>query len=389
MRLLLVDDEKLALMQLERMIRNELSEQDGRLIDIHSFQLVSDAISFAKEHSIDVVFLDINMPEMTGIEAAELLQTINPNIEVIFVTAYDDFAVQAFDLNAMDYLLKPLSMTRLQKTMERLSFIKDDRLANQQPDVVATQHYIQKIYCMRKIRFQQGDGEIQYPKWRTAKAQELFAYLLHHRGEFVPKYTIINMFSPELDKKRAMTQLYTVIYQIRRCLKESGIDIKIDNDSIQEGYCMRVEHTQLDVEQWEHTIAQLNEESSTYYESLANCLEQYEGDYMGDYDYLWAESERERLRQIWLQYARKLMQHYELEQKWQELLKLGDSIATYNPYEFDYGVMIMEAYRQLGQFDKLKHYYEKQEQFMLEELDMPLPDDMEQWYEEWKYSRKS
>lgn len=117
-------------------------------------------------------------------------------------------------------------MPRLKKTIERL-YSKQELKTSSDPtlqsDSSLQSETTQKIYAMKKISFQVGHNLIEYPKWRTAKAQELFAYLLHYRGQFVPKYKIINMFSPELDKKRAMTQLYTVIYQIRRCLKESTI----------------------------------------------------------------------------------------------------------------------------------------------------------------------
>jgi len=388
LQLLLVDDEKLALMQLERMVRKvfaEREEQDQDIV-IHSFQLVSEAIEYAKSNMLDVVFLDINMPEMSGLEAAELLKQIRPTIEIIFVTAYDEYAVQAFELNAMDYLLKPLSMQRLQKTMERLYSKKE--IAVSQQDVTETSCR-QSIYCMKKIRFQAVHGAIVYPKWRTAKAQELFAYLLHRRGEFVPKHKIMNMFSPELDKKRAMTQLYTVVYQIRKCLKESGIEVKIDNDSIQEGYCLRLEDTYLDVEAWESLGNELDETDPHYFEKLEYCLGQYEGDYMEDYDYLWAESERERLRQIWVNHARQLLPYLYKERSWVKVLKLGDHFNQFSPYEFEYGVYMLEAYNQLGQYDKLKQYYEKQEQEMMDELGLPLPNEMMEWYEDWTVSRKS
>jgi len=387
LQILLVDDEKLALMQLERMVRSVFAERGEPDIIIHSFQLVSEAIQFAKSNKLDVVFLDINMPGMSGLEAAELLQQLTPTIEIIFVTAYDEYAVKAFELNAMDYLLKPISMQRLQKTMERLHSKKEIAAASLQ-DVVVTSHR-QSIYCMKKIRFQAVQSAIVYPKWRTAKAQELFAYLLHRRGEFVPKYNIMNMFSPELDKKRAMTQLYTVIYQIRKCLKESGIEVKIDNDSIQEGYCLRLENTYIDVEAWEALVNELDEKDPQYYEKLEYCLEQYDGDYMEDYDYLWAESERERLRQLWMHYARQLLPHLYHDSEWTKLLQLGDRFKQFSPYEFEYGVYMLEAYDQLGQYDRLKQYYEKQAQVMLDELDLPLPTEMLEWYEDWMISRKS
>lgn len=387
MKIMLVDDENLALLQLERMITNAFTEHgvQDQIQELKSFQLVQQALDYAKQSPPDLIFLDIQMPEITGLEAAEYFQQMLPEVEIIFVTAYDEFAVKAFELNAMDYLLKPVSASRLSKTVNRIMARRKDK----QPQVLVEKPQAkQKIYCFNHIRFQVGDGIIEYPKWRTAKAQELFAFLLHHRGEFVPKYSIINMFSPELDKKRAMTQLYTVIYQIRKCVKEANLEIKIDNDSIQEGYCLRLENTIIDVEQWEKELNQLQPQDPQYYNKLEELLYQYEGDYMGNYDYLWAESERERLRQLWISNAKDFLQHLYAIKDWSRLLKLGDKMNSFSPYEFEYGIYMMEAYDQLGQYDKLKQFYEKQEQTMLEELDLPLPEDMIHWYEAWLASRK-
>lgn len=76
-----------------------------------------DALARAAAHHPDVVFLDIHMPGMNGLQVAERLP---PGTRVVFVTAYDDYAVQAFDAAAVDYLLKPASERRLAATIQRL-----------------------------------------------------------------------------------------------------------------------------------------------------------------------------------------------------------------------------------------------------------------------------
>ena len=68
----------------------------------------------------EVVFLDINMPLQNGIELAKKISEFDASINIVFVTAYDEHAVQAFELNALDYMLKPIEDKRLQKTLERI-----------------------------------------------------------------------------------------------------------------------------------------------------------------------------------------------------------------------------------------------------------------------------
>ncbi|GAB5563002.1 MAG: LytTR family DNA-binding domain-containing protein [Winogradskyella sp.] len=75
-----------------------------------------EAFNYINNHKVDLIFLDINMPEISGIAFAK---SINTNIKVIFTTAYRDYAVEGFDLQAVDYLLKPISFERLFKAVNR------------------------------------------------------------------------------------------------------------------------------------------------------------------------------------------------------------------------------------------------------------------------------
>ena len=77
----------------------------------------NDAVALAQQHTPDIVFLDIRMPGMSGIEAARHLYS---RCHIVFVTAYDQYALDAFEQGAMDYLLKPVSAERLARTCERL-----------------------------------------------------------------------------------------------------------------------------------------------------------------------------------------------------------------------------------------------------------------------------
>lgn len=90
-----------------------------------------DAVTLAQEHKPQVIFLDIRMPGQNGIEAARFLYS---QAHIVFVTAYDQYAIDAFEHGAMDYLLKPVSAERIAMTRDRLK----PRLAKQ-PDNIGTQ----------------------------------------------------------------------------------------------------------------------------------------------------------------------------------------------------------------------------------------------------------
>lgn len=106
---MIVDDESIA----REVIATHLSKIPNTKI-VASCSSAIDAFKCLREHTIDLIFLDINMPEMSGISFAK---AINKDVKIIFTTAYRDFAIEGFELHAVDYLLKPISFDRLLKAV--------------------------------------------------------------------------------------------------------------------------------------------------------------------------------------------------------------------------------------------------------------------------------
>jgi two-component system, LytTR family, response regulator len=113
----LIDDERLARKELCSMLSDH-----GGIEVVGEASSVAQAIEAIQKHDPDVIFLDIQLPGETGFD---LLDQIALNSKVIFVTAYDAYAIRAFEVNALDYLLKPINPDRLNQAIDRLS-IKDE-----------------------------------------------------------------------------------------------------------------------------------------------------------------------------------------------------------------------------------------------------------------------
>jgi DNA-binding LytR/AlgR family response regulator len=86
---------------------------------VHAACGSSEAIGHLRRHQYDLLFLDVRMPDLDGLEVAQLLQQCAVSPVVIFVTAYEEYAVRAFDVQARDYLLKPISRARVEKALQR------------------------------------------------------------------------------------------------------------------------------------------------------------------------------------------------------------------------------------------------------------------------------
>ena len=112
MRAIIVDDERLARKELISLLK-----------DYHEIEIIDecsnpeDAIKSINKHEPDLLFLDIEMPEKTGFD---LLQELDKSPQVIFVTAYNDYALKAFEVNALDYLMKPVDPERLKETINKV-----------------------------------------------------------------------------------------------------------------------------------------------------------------------------------------------------------------------------------------------------------------------------
>ena len=128
MKVVVVDDEQLA--------REELCYQLGQVAEPDAVEVVAqagngpDAIAAVERHEPDLVFLDIQMPGLSGFEVARrLLERETESPALIFVTAFDQHAIEAFEVNAVDYLLKPVDTVRLEQAIQRAR----KRLSSERP----------------------------------------------------------------------------------------------------------------------------------------------------------------------------------------------------------------------------------------------------------------
>jgi len=115
LRALICDDEALVRAELAFVLRDVVSP-----CDIVEVETAKAALSALRERPFDVLFLDIHMPGLSGIEALRLLESIADAPPVIIVSAHEDYALAAFEHAAVDYLLKPVNGARLAKTLERI-----------------------------------------------------------------------------------------------------------------------------------------------------------------------------------------------------------------------------------------------------------------------------
>lgn len=212
MRAILIDDEPLALQGLKLEL-----EKTGQVIVDGLFDDANHALEYLGSNRPDVVFMDIEMPVINGLELFEKITDLQPEMQIVFVTAYREYAVEAFELQSVDYLVKPVQADRLADTLKRLSI--------QVPKDV---DYRLDIRCFGHFSILH-DGEDINLNWRTRKAEELIAYLISHLGGYVAKEKIADALWPELDGDKSMANLYLAHYYIRKQNQVSEFTIPVES----------------------------------------------------------------------------------------------------------------------------------------------------------------
>ncbi len=246
MQVLLVDDEELQLIRLKESV-----EQVLKGVEIYSYTNPVKALEENKDRNIDIAFLDIEMPKINGIKLAKSLKQINPKINIIFVTAYDNYALEAMKIHASGYVTKPVNANRIKDEIDALRYDVELR---------ATKRLQIKCFGNFDVFYQGKPVKFSYQK-----SKELFAYLVDREGSSVN----INELNAALWEEDHKSYLRNLIADIQRTLKSIGCeDIFIKRHN---GYSIDV--NKVDCDAYE------------YKKNNPNAIRMYRGEYMIQYSW--------------------------------------------------------------------------------------------------------
>ena len=200
MKVILVDDEQLNLVRLQNEAKKALPE--GSEIFVYNNPL--EALKESQKQQIDIAFLDIEMPGLNGIQLAKELKKINPTINVIFVTAYDSYALDAYKIHASGYLSKPVKAQKIAEELEAL----------RHPINLKSNKRI-SVKCFGNFEVFVDGNPL---KFKRSKSKELFAYLVDREGATAN----INELNAVLWEEDHKSYLRNLIADIQQSLKDVG-----------------------------------------------------------------------------------------------------------------------------------------------------------------------
>ncbi|MFE8696196.1 response regulator [Cytobacillus sp. FJAT-53684] len=329
LKAVLVDDEVLALDLLEAMLK----EIDG--IDIiGKFTNSEEALENIGKIKPDIMFLDIEMQEMNGISLAEKLESIEWQAEIVFVTAYDHYALEAFNVQAFDYILKPIEKWRLKRAIERISNRRNpshQSLTNHTPTMNAS--------LLGSFRLTDLQGKPM--NWRTKKVKELCAYLIHQNGP-VHRDKIMEDLWPEQTLEKASALLHTSVYHLRKELKNHNFHEAIKYVDGRYSFVIDINSDVMAIKPI------LNHKRFTS-SDVKGVLSFYKDDYLVEEDYYWSINEREQLRKRIIQYLTLYIRVTSDEEKSDHVYKEAiEKLIDLEPWEERFTMELIQYYIQQG-----------------------------------------
>lgn len=204
MKFLLVDDEEPALRDLQENLKRAAPD-----CELFSFTNPEEAILFAESHECSCAFMDIEMGTMNGIFMARKLKDLQPHIHIIFVTSYENYALDAFAIHATGYLLKPVGIDEIQR---ELTFLYGERKASKRIQVRTFGGF--DVFV---------DGNLL--SFGRAKSKELLAYLVDRRGSSITLREAANILFEDGQYDRNRRKYMQTIYaELRNTLARAGAE---------------------------------------------------------------------------------------------------------------------------------------------------------------------
>ncbi len=207
LRVVALDDETHALERFEEVVKDF---EEITLCGL--FHDDEELLAFIEKNPMDIVFLDIEMPGKSGMQLSEEIHGMHPETAVVFVTAYNQYAVEAFELSVTDYLIKPLSRERLEKTLTRIQ--------NSRRNTGITEKKV-SIHCFQRFECKVNDEVI--PLNHLMKSKELLAFLVSRKGAATSWEQITEALWPDMDFEKAHNNFYITTYRLRKWLSENNI----------------------------------------------------------------------------------------------------------------------------------------------------------------------
>jgi len=348
-RAIIVDDEELSIKRLRRLV-----EESGWLQVCQTFQHPLEAYEYAKENPFDVAFLDISMPHVNGMKLSALLRALRDDILIVFVTGYEEYALQAFDADALDYVLKPIDEDRLARALDKIRRAR--RISEPEAGIA--------VQLFNGFKLSADRSPETHVKLRSPKTEELFAYLVC-KGT-ASRDEIIEVLWPALDSRKALNNLNTHLYYIRRALGDARAHAVIQISRSE----LSVNKLALQCDLYEFdSLSKAFQQADAWHPSrIARAKELYSGPLLKGRDYDWANELARYYEQAYVTMLYAATRHCVAERRHNEAFRLYGEIIQRDVLREDIYYEMIQLYIETGRKADAIKAYRQLEGMMMKEL---------------------
>ena len=358
-RVIAVDDETKVLDRFERMMVEE-----PRVTVAGKFTRAADAVDFARHNPVDIAFLDIEMPELNGLELAKMLSKENPTIEIVFITAYDGYALKAFQAHAVGYLLKPFAAGDIREQLDVLE--RKLRYKMPIPSRRLTVKCFGSFLCC-------ADTVGEPVRWRTSKAEELFALLLHYRGGAVSREIFIDLLWPDADPEKASNYFRVTCTYLRNALTGSGFNDILLRE--RDHYRINTAYIDCDMMRFQDAVELLPSLETDALESASGL---YTGAYLENMPYEWAFKTRVWMENAFKDMQRTLADRYNSRGEYDKARSAIERILEQDPFEESAVEMLISLFLHSGSSTSAVKLYRDYEKRLLNEMGLSPSDKLKE-----------
>ena len=360
MKVMILDDER----AMHTIMKQMLARIEG-IERVECFLDPAEAVEFARRQAVDIAFIDIKIGRENGLQAAAQLRALVDGLDIVFVTSHKEYALESFETYPLDYIVKPISRSRLEQTIARAVEHRAQNAAEGQAEPRL------QVRALGSLELCGAQGV--RVRWISRKSAELFAYLLLCRGQFVVKSRIIDDIFSDMPTKNAEIYLNTAVYQLRKALMPLGMKAIVQ--SANEQYRLEMREVAVDYVNFEEQVKQWSGREITLVdldEGIA-LEQQYKGALFEDNAYHWCAAEQYRLEQLYMSFAKRLARGLIEHRRYELAVIVLRRILTLAELDEEANLLLLHAYRE--QKDRLalqahfRHYADLYEQ----QLGLPLP----------------
>lgn len=349
LRAIIVDDESLSVKRLNRILA-----ETGEVTICQTFLSPLAAYEYVRDNPVDVAFLDVSMPEVNGMTLSQRLHELSSGIDVVFVTGYEEYAVEAFDISATDYLLKPVSAERVAKTLRKIRKRSPERQI--EPALI--------IQLFGGLKLYRTTPERSLLKLRSPKTEELFAFLLYKRA--VSRDEIIDTLWGEFDSEKASNNLNSHLHYIRKALGDSGLG----NCLVADRGEVRIAENGMacDLYAFERLHREIKMQREGRMEKLKQATQLYTGSFLQGKPYEWASQKARRLEQNYVELLELSARLYLEHQQEEAALMAYADILRLDALREDIAYHVIRLLINLGRSSEAVRQYRLLEELLQQEL---------------------